>query len=151
MGMVYLTFAIWWARIFYGLRLMCNSFNNSISPFFKSQRFEFKGKSLRIQWFLMALFANWLHKILKIKNVTVYGANILFVCLVARPLWIFWGRGRWKEPYAMATVTRTAILLVISISVLSIGLWAKSLKHLTQEVGTHKDLQKFINAILDIT
>ena len=60
---------------------MCNSFNNSVSPFFKSQRFEFKGKSLRIQWCLMALFANWLYKILKIKSVTVltvYGANILF-------------------------------------------------------------------------
>ena len=67
---------------------MCNSFNNSISPFFKSQRFEFKGKSLRIQWCLMALLANWLYKILKIKSVTVYGANILFVCLVARPLGI---------------------------------------------------------------
>ena len=64
---------------------MCNSFNNSISHFFKSQRFEFKGKSLRIQ---MGLFANWLYKILKIKSVTVYGANILFVCLVARPLGI---------------------------------------------------------------
>ena len=37
----------------------------------------------------MALFANWLHKILKIKSVTVYGANILFVCLVARPVGIF--------------------------------------------------------------
>ena len=34
------------------------------SPFLKSVRFDFKGKSLRIQWCLKALFANWLHKIL---------------------------------------------------------------------------------------
>ena len=67
-----------------GLKLMCNSVNNSISPFFRSQRFEFKGISLRIQWCLKALFANWLRKILKIKSVTVYVANTLFVCLVAR-------------------------------------------------------------------
>ena len=35
-----------------------------------------------------ALFANWLNKILKIRSVTctVNVANILFVCLVARPL-----------------------------------------------------------------
>ena len=35
---------------------MCNSFNNSISPFLKSERFDFKGKSLRMQWCFKALF-----------------------------------------------------------------------------------------------
>ena len=72
---------------------MCNSFNNSIPPFFnyKSQRFEFKGISLHIKWCLKARFANWLNKILKIRSVTctVNVANILFVCLVARPLAFF--------------------------------------------------------------
>ena len=61
---------------------MCNSFNNSIPPFFnyKSQRFEFKGISLHIKWCLKALFANWLNKILKIRSVTctVNVPNILF-------------------------------------------------------------------------
>ena len=70
---------------------MCNSFNNSISPIFKTQRFEFKEISLRIQWCSKALIANWLYKILKIKSVTVYVANTLF-CLLssqARPVRIF--------------------------------------------------------------
>ena len=75
------------------LVLMCNSFNNSIPPFFnyKSQPFEFTGISLHIKWCLKALFANWLNKILKIRSVTctVNVANILFVCLVARPLTFF--------------------------------------------------------------
>ena len=46
---------------------MYDSFNNSIFPFFKSRRFRFKGISLRIQWCLKALLANWLNKILKIQ------------------------------------------------------------------------------------
>ena len=79
---------------------MCNSFNNSIPPFFnyKSQRFEFKGISLHIKWCLKALFANWLNKILKIRSVTctVNVANIVFVCLVARPLAFFVGKRSMK-------------------------------------------------------
>ena len=59
------------------LKAYVQLFNNSISPFFKSQRFEFKGISLCIQWCLKALFANWLCKILKIKSVAVYVANTL--------------------------------------------------------------------------
>ena len=51
------------------LKRACNSFNNSISSFLKSQSFDIKGKSLRIQWCLKALFANWLYKILIIKSV----------------------------------------------------------------------------------
>ena len=70
---------------------MCNSFNNSISPFFKSQRFEFKG--LRIPQCLKALFANWLYKILKIKSVTV--ANNYLICVLSsQASWDFGGRGR---------------------------------------------------------
>ena len=38
---------------------MCNSFNSSISPSFRFQRFDLKGKSVRLQRHIKALLANW--------------------------------------------------------------------------------------------
>ena len=78
------------------LKLMCNSFSNSISPFFKSQRFEFQSISLRIQQCLKALFANWLYKILKIKSVTVAN-NYLILCAQQPGLLGFWGKRSMKH------------------------------------------------------
>ena len=59
--------------------MCCNSFNSSISPSFRFQRFDFKGKSVRLKRRMKDLFPNWpsLSKVL----LKVQCSN-LFICII---------------------------------------------------------------------